>query len=65
MKFKSKVTKTCSEKPALKNPVWGTKKNQHSPSPAIYIEIKVKLVFTDDYFLIVLASKQQLTFPIL
>lgn len=29
MKFKSKIQKTCSEKSALKNPVWGIKKNQH------------------------------------
>lgn len=40
MKFKSKMTKTCSEKSALKNPVWGTKENQHSPPPAICAEKK-------------------------
>lgn len=64
-KFKNKKTKTCSEKSALKNPVWGSKQNWHTLPPAVCTEKKIMLVFTDYYFLIVLASKQQLTFPIL
>lgn len=60
------MTKTCSKKSALKNPVWGTKENQRSLPPAVCAgKKKVKLAFTDYYFLIVLASKQQLTFPVL
>lgn len=65
MKSKNKMTKTCSEKSALKNPVWGSKQNWHALPPAVCTEKKIMLVFIDYYFLIVLASKQQLTFPIL
>lgn len=40
MKFNSIMTKSYSEKSTLKYPVWGTKKNQCSPPPAIYSEEK-------------------------
>lgn len=40
MKFNSIMTKSYSEKSTLKHPVWGTKKNQRSPPPAIYSEEK-------------------------
>lgn len=40
-------------------------KSNLATSSYIFSRKKIKLVFTDDYFLIVLASKQQLPFPIL
>lgn len=39
-KFKNKKTKTCSEKSALKNPVWGSKQNWHTLPPAVCTEKK-------------------------